>query len=162
MFRVYIRDRTRITAWSLSWSNIIVTGNSHLNLQFLLSLRCENQVFCFDKLRRAKEGNAKEKKRHLHALIGGPGANTASSQTTGPHVWRAMVAVFFSVEMVWFGPHLWSRAGKVLENSTLCCLVPSVADLHLVTCYIWCKAWMPELDLHNWTIGRTSIPCVDS
>ena len=68
----------------------------------------------------------------------------------------------FFVEMVWRGPHLWSRAGKVLENSTLCCLVPSVADLHLVTCYIWCKSWMPELDLHNWTIGRTSIPCVDS
>ena len=134
------------------------TGNSHLNLHILLSLWCENQVFCFDKLRRGKEGNAKEKKRHLHALISGPGAYTASSQTTGPHVWRAMIAVFcvfcsdgvvwprcvavfcaFFVEMVWCGPHLWSRAGKVLDNSTLCCLVPSVADLHLVTCYIWCK-----------------------
>ena len=92
MFRVYIRD-TRISAWSLSWSNIIVTGNSHLNLQFLLSLRCENQVFCFDKLKEAKEGNAKEKKRHLHALIGGPRPYTGSSQTTGPNVWRAMVAV---------------------------------------------------------------------
>ena len=102
MFRVYIRD-TRIMAWSLSWSNIIITGNFHLNLQFLLSLRCENQVFCFDKLRRAKEGNAKEKKRHLHALIGGPGPYTASSQTTGPHVWRAMVAVFCVFLLRWCG-----------------------------------------------------------
>ena len=83
---------------------MIVTGNSHLNLQFLLSLWCENQVFCFDKLRRAKEGNAKEKKRHLHALIGGPGAYTASSQTTGPHVWRAMVAVFCVFLLRWCGP----------------------------------------------------------
>ena len=105
MFKVYIRDSTRITAWSLSWSNIIVTGNSHLNLQFLLSLRCENQVFCFDKLRRAKEGNAKEKKRHLHALIGGPGAYTASSQTTGPHMcgepWLQCFVFFCWDGVVW-------------------------------------------------------------
>ena len=136
MFRVYIRDRTRNTAWSLSWSNIIVTGNFHLNLQFLLSLRCENQVFCFDKLRRAKEGNAKEKKRHLHALIGGPGAYTASSQTTGPHVWRAMVAVFCVFLLRWCGvAHICGAVqGKSWKTP------PCVAWSHLLPIYIWSHA----------------------
>ena len=147
MFRVFIMD-TRITAWSLSWSNIIVTGNSHLNLQFLLSLRCENQVFCFDKSRRAKEGNAKEKKRHLHALIGGPGPYTGSSQTTGPHVWRAMIAVFcvFFVEMVWprcvavfvFFVEVARISGAVQGKSWT--TPPCVAWSHLLPIYIWSHA----------------------
>ena len=36
-------------------------------------LWCENLVSCFNKLRREKQGKAKQKKRRLHALIGNPG-----------------------------------------------------------------------------------------
>ena len=36
-------------------------------------LWCEILVSCFNKLRREKQGKAKQKKRRLHALIGNPG-----------------------------------------------------------------------------------------
>ena len=42
-------------------------------------LWCEKLVSCFNKLRREKQGKAKQKKRLLHALIGGPGPYTAQS-----------------------------------------------------------------------------------